>query len=421
MPNRLQYESSPYLRQHADNPVDWYPWGPEALERAAREDKPILLSIGYAACHWCHVMEHESFADAATAALMNEHFVNIKVDREERPDLDAIYMQAVQAMTGQGGWPMTVFLTPGGEPFYGGTYFPPADRHGMPAFGRVLRAIADSYRTRRDAIEGTTRQLRALFAAGNRLEQTGGDLSHAALDRAARALAATFDMEHGGFGDAPKFPPLMALDFLLRHWARTGTERSLDMVQRTFLAMARGGIHDQVGGGIHRYSVDDRWLVPHFEKMLYDNALFARLGVHLWQATGIPEVKRAVQRCFDWLAREMTSPDGGFYSSLDADSDGGEGRFYVWSDEEFRQRLRGDAEVLSEYWGVTRRGNFEGSTILHVASDPSVVARRHALSAVELDALVERGRRVLYAARGERHRPALDDKVIASWNGLALR
>ncbi|MBK6844637.1 MAG: thioredoxin domain-containing protein [Gemmatimonadetes bacterium] len=421
MPNRLQHESSPYLRQHASNPVDWFPWGAEALARAAAEDKPILLSIGYAACHWCHVMEHESFADEATAALMNEHFVCIKVDREERPDLDSIYMQAVQAMTGHGGWPMTVFLTPAGEPFYGGTYFPPVERHGMPSFKRLLLSISDAYRHKRDSVASTTSQLRELFEGGNRLGGASGELARPILDRAARALASSFDAEHGGFGDAPKFPPSMSLDFLLRHWARTGTEQSLDIARRTFSAMSRGGLHDQVGGGIHRYSVDERWLVPHFEKMLYDNALFARLGLHLWQATGEPEVRRTTRQLFTWLTREMTSPEGGFYSSLDADSEGHEGTFYLWSDDQVESLLRGDAEIVREYWGVRRGGNFEGRTILHVAVDPSVVARRHGLSLHELDRVVERARTTLYAERSRRPWPALDDKVIAAWNGLMLR
>ena len=419
--NRLASESSPYLLQHAGNPVDWYPWGPEALARAAAEDKPILLSIGYAACHWCHVMEHESFSDPATAALMNERFVNIKVDREERPDLDAIYMQSVQAMTGHGGWPMTVFLTPAGEPFYGGTYFPPVERHGMPSFRRLLMAISDAYRDRRDAIANTTRQLREVFDASASLAAGGEALDPAVLEAAYRSLAHTFDQRHGGFGGAPKFPPSMALDFLVRHWARTGTELALDMATTTFRAMARGGIYDQVGGGIHRYSVDERWLVPHFEKMLYDNALFARLGVHLWQVTGDAEVQRAVRQTLGWVAREMTSPEGGFYSSLDADSEGHEGRFYVWDDEELSAIVGHDAPVVREYWGVTPGGNFEGRNILCVAADPSVVARRHGLTLMQLTDLLSRASGALYAERARRPWPSLDDKVIASWNGLMLR
>ena len=421
MSNHLANETSPYLLQHAANPVDWYPWGAEALARAVADDKPILLSIGYAACHWCHVMEHESFENAATAAVMNEHFISIKVDREERPDLDAIYMQAVQAMTGHGGWPMTVFLTPGCEPFYGGTYFPPVERHGMPSFTRVLLAISDSYRNRRDSVNKTTRQLREYFDSGSRLGSTDGVLDRPVLVDAYRALAAQYDAARGGFGGAPKFPPSMSLDFLLRHWARTGTEFALDIAVRSFRAMSRGGIYDQVGGGLHRYSVDERWLVPHFEKMLYDNALFARLGVHLWQATGDDEVQRVTRETLAWLARELTSPDGGFYSSLDADSEGHEGTFYVWNDEALTALLGHDAEVVRMYWGASPGGNFEGENILNVAAEPSLVSRRFGLTLAELDAVIARARAVLYAERSQRIWPALDDKVIASWNGLMLR
>ena len=421
MPNRLHDQTSPYLLQHADNPVDWYPWGPEAMARAAAEDKPILLSIGYAACHWCHVMAHESFEDAATAELMNAHFVNVKVDREERPDLDGIYMQAVQAMTGHGGWPMTVFLTPAGEPFYGGTYFPPVERHGMPSFKRLLLAISETYRHKRESVEGTTRQVRELLASGGRFGSGGGTLDHGTLAGAFRALSLAYDTEHGGFGGAPKFPPSMALDFLLLHWARTGTEFALDIAHRSFRAMARGGLYDQVGGGIHRYSTDEHWLVPHFEKMLYDNALFARLGIHLWQATGDDEVRVATRLTLAWLGREMTSPEGGFYSSLDADSEGVEGKFYLWDDEALTALLGADAAILREYWGALPAGNFEGRNILHVATEPSIVSRRNELTLAQLAAVVDRGRERLYVERAGRIWPALDDKVIASWNGLMLR
>ena len=421
MPNRLSSATSPYLLQHADNPVDWYPWGAEALERAAAEDKPILLSVGYAACHWCHVMAHESFEDAATAQLMNTHFVNIKVDREERPDIDGIYMQAVQAMTGHGGWPMTVFLTPRGEPFYGGTYFPPLERHGMPSFKRVLLAVSEAYRTKPETVEQTAHQLREMFAAGSSLDTRGGSADGAVLASAYQALTRAYDAERGGFGGAPKFPPSMTLDFLLRHWARTGTEFALDIVLNSFRAMARGGLFDQVGGGIHRYSVDANWLVPHFEKMLYDNALFARLGVGLWQATGDAEVRRATHATFDWIGREMTSPEGGFYSSLDADSEGEEGKFYVWDDEALTALLGSDAAVVRAYWGSSPSGNFEGHNILHVADEPSVVSRLHGLTLAQLDAVIERARARLYSERAGRVWPALDDKVIASWNGLMLR
>src|SRR5919198_6210785 len=292
MPNRLANETSPYLLQHANNPVDWYPWGPEALERAKQEDKPILLSIGYAACHWCHVMEHESFEDEETARLMNERFVNIKVDREERPDLDAIYMNAVQAITGHGGWPMTMFLTPDGAPFYGGTYFPPEDRHGMPSFKRVLRSVADAYANRRDDVEQTANQLRQLYQRAQEPTRSTGALTPQLLERAYRALAQRYDVRNGGFEGAPKFPQTMALDYLLRYWRRTGTDFALEIVRESFRKMARGGIYDQVGGGFHRYAVDAVWLVPHFEKMLYDNALLARVYLQAWLVTRKPLYRR---------------------------------------------------------------------------------------------------------------------------------
>src|SRR5438046_6340479 len=320
MTNRLAGETSPYLLQHANNPVDWYPWGDEALARARSEDKPILLSIGYAACHWCHVMETRSFEDEATARLMNEYFVSIKVDREERPDLDSIYMSAVQAMTGHGGWPMTMFLTPDGTPFYGGTYFPREDRHGMPSFRRILTSVADAYATNKDAIARTTESVREMYEGTRTRSRGAAGLSRETLDLAFASLAASYDARNAGFGDAPKFPPTMCLEFLLGYWARTGNEQAVEMARETFLAMARGGIYDQIGGGLSRYSVDAQWLVPHFEKMLYDNALFVRLGAHLWQATHDAEIRDVVDQTIGWLRREMTSPDGGFYASLDADS-----------------------------------------------------------------------------------------------------
>src|SRR5689334_16309219 len=376
MSNRLANETSPYLLQHAANPVDWYPWGEDALARARSESKPILLSVGYAACHWCHVMEHESFEDDATARLMNEKFINVKVDREERPDIDGIYMQAVQAMTGHGGWPMTVFLTPAMLPFYAGTYFPPDDRHGMPSFRRVLAAVGDAYRNRRGDVERTTAQLREFFAATTHPTRSTGALPAALLERAYRELARDFDERHGGFGGAPKFPQAMALDSVLRYWARTRTSNALTMARDSFRAMARGGIYDQLGGGFARYAVDDRWLVPHFEKMLYDNALLARLGVHLWQATKDAEVRRVVEETIDWALREMTDAGGGFHASLDADSEGHEGKFYVWTRAELDAALGSESALAAEYWGVTASGNFEGKNILHVPNEPAVVASR---------------------------------------------
>ncbi len=421
MPNRLANETSPYLLQHANNPVDWYPWGPEALTRARDEDKPILLSIGYAACHWCHVMEHESFENVAIAALMNEHFVNIKVDREERPDLDSIYMQAVQAMTGHGGWPMTTFLTPEGEPFYAGTYFPPSDRHGIPGFPRVLTSLANAWANDRDNIRTTGARVREIYAPASRASSSVTPLDAALLERAYRTMARQFDERHAGFGGAPKFPPSMGCDFLLRHWARTGSPVALDMAHRSFVAMSRGGIFDQVGGGIHRYSVDDHWLVPHFEKMLYDNALFLRLGVHLWQATGDAEVKRATDATRDWVQREMTSPEGGFYSSLDADSEGHEGRFYVWDAAEFATVTGDDAVLARDAWGVTADGNFEGHNILNQVAPLDAIDRRHALAPGSTAAALDRARVALYTRRASRVWPGLDDKILASWNGLMLR
>ena len=421
MPNRLANESSPYLLQHANNPVDWHPWGPEALERAKAEEKPILLSIGYAACHWCHVMEHESFENDETARLMNERFINIKVDREERPDLDSIYMQAVQAMTGHGGWPMTVFLTPDGVPYYGGTYYPPDDRHGMPSFRKVLTAVSDAYRDRPADIGRTVGEMRKLYAATTGRAHSSGKLSPQLLERAFRSLSQRYDSRHGGFDGAPKFPQGMSLDFMLRYWRRTGAELALEVAQTSYLAMVRGGIYDQVGGGFHRYTVDGVWLVPHFEKMLYDNALLARLGVHLWQATGDNDVRNAVIETIDWVKREMTSPSGGFYSTLDADSEGEEGKFYVWSEREVRDLLGDDARAAIAWWGVTPGGNFEGHNILYVPGPPAVAAARAGVDREELAASVARAKKILYDVRAKRIWPGLDDKILAGWNGLMLR
>jgi uncharacterized protein YyaL (SSP411 family) len=415
MPNRLSTESSPYLRQHADNPVDWWPWGPEALAESRSTDRPILLSIGYAACHWCHVMAHESFEDEATAALMNERFVNIKVDREERPDLDGIYMQAVHAMTGHGGWPMTMFLTPDGVPFFGGTYFPPGDRHGMPSFRRVLTSVSDAWRTKREDVLRSAGSVQEMYQRQSLVPGPGSqvdDLTVSLLQAAFEGIAKMREPRFEGLGGAPKFPQAMALDFCLRHWARTGDGTALEIAHKTFLAMARGGIYDQVGGGFARYSTDVQWLVPHFEKMLYDNALLARLGVHLWQATQDPEVRRVTEETLGWAMREMTAPDGGWYSSLDADSEGEEGKFYVWSVAELRAKLGTDADVCIRAWGATDAGNFEGHNILHVA-DPEF--------AKENAAVLERAKHTLYMHRAKRTWPGRDDKVVTSWNGLMLR
>ncbi len=418
--NRLANESSPYLQQHAMNPVDWLPWGPEALEQAKTLDKPILLSIGYAACHWCHVMAHESFENEATAALMNDLFVNVKVDREERPDLDGIYMQAVQAMTGHGGWPMTVFLTPDGVPFYGGTYFPPTDRHGLPSFSRILTGVAAAYRNQRERVESTGKAILDVYQASQQ-RLPSGTLSAKELQRAARKLIASYDERFGGFGGAPKFPPSMSLLFLMNYWARTRDAKALEIAQHTFVAMRHGGIYDQIGGGLHRYSVDERWLVPHFEKMLYDNALFVRLATAMWQASKLELARVTVDQTLAWLEREMTSPAGGFYSSLDADSEGHEGTYYVWTAPAIQALLGSDAPVAEAYWGTSVSGNFEGRNILSVANPVEVVAQRLGMSVVDVDASIKRSSSILLKERASRARPGRDEKILTSWNALMLR
>ncbi len=408
MANRLAQETSPYLLEHANNPVDWYPWGSQALERARTEHKPILLSIGYSACHWCHVMARESFEDPQTAALMNRDFVSIKVDREERPDLDQVYMRAVQGMTGSGGWPMTVFLLPDGTPFFAGTYFPPSDRFGMPAFQRVLAAVADAFARRPADVEETAAQVRD-FLHRPSVPLAAGELTPALLDEAAAQLARDFDAAHAGFGGAPKFPQPMLVEVLLRHHVRTGQPAALEMARQTLRAMAAGGIYDQLGGGFHRYSVDERWLVPHFEKMLYDNALLAHAYLDAWQLTHDPAFRRVTEETLAFVLREMTSPDGAFYSSLDADSEGEEGRFYLWTPAELEAVLGIDAaRALAGAFDVTAPGNFEGRNILHPVTPEAIEL---------LDAARDR----LMAARSQRTRPHRDEKVIAGWNGLTLR
>jgi uncharacterized protein YyaL (SSP411 family) len=366
-------------------------------------------------------MAHESFDDAATAAVMNKHFVNVKVDREERPDLDGVYMQAVQAMTGHGGWPMTVFLTPDGAPFYGGTYFPPTDRPGTPSFTKVLRAVAGAYHNRRDSVLQSATLVREIYRNAEPAAQPEGELTPHMLELGYRAAAQQYDIHHGGFGGAPKFPQAMALDFLLRYWARSGTQEALDMARQTFMKMAHGGIYDQIGGGFARYAVDATWLTPHFEKMLYDNALLIRLGAHLYQATGDDEVRRVTQDTIQWLAREMTSPEGGFYASLDADSEGKEGKFYLWSEAELDRLLGADATQIKTYYGVSTTGNFDGENILHVPTDIRAVASRAGVSVEQLLATIQRAKGTLYAARSARVHPGRDEKILAAWNGLALR
>jgi len=423
-PNRLIHETSPYLLQHAHNPVDWYPWGPEALERARREDKPILLSIGYSACHWCHVMERESFEDEETARLMNEHFVCIKVDREERPDLDAIYMEAVQAMTRHGGWPMTVFLLPDGTPFYGGTYFPPTPHYGMPSFKQVLLAVASAYRSQREQVERSAAQLRELLCQQPQLGGMPGPdaLTPAILEQAEHVLAQTFDETHGGFGGAPKFPQPMSLEALLRIAHRTGKPETLRMVRLTLDKMAQGGMYDQLGGGFHRYSVDAQWLVPHFEKMLYDNAQLARVYLHAYLATGERFYRRICEETLDYVLREMASPEGGFYSTQDADSEGEEGKFYLWTPGEVRALLgEEEGQLFCAYFDVTERGSFEGKSILHTPRSVEEVAAEQGVSTAHLEEVIERGRRILLEARAQRIKPARDEKILTAWNGLMLR
>ena len=414
--NRLAGETSPYLLQHASNPVDWYPWGPEALERARREDKPILLSIGYAACHWCHVMERESFEDPETAALMNESFVSIKVDREERPDLDAIYMDAVQAMTGSGGWPLTAFLTPEGRPFYAGTYFPNEDRHGLPAFRTVLRAIADTWRNRRDEVETMSRTIVRVVEKAGELDPTDSPLAPEILSQALGRLRGSFDLRWGGFGGAPKFPQPMTLEFLLRCHLR-GMPDALDMLTMTLDRMAGGGIYDQVGGGFHRYSTDQRWHVPHFEKMLYDNAQLARLYTRAWQVTGVGRYRRVAEETCAYLLREMRHPEGAFFSSQDADSEGVEGRFFVWSWDELVGLV---GEAVATAFGAVPGGNWEGTNVLWRPYPAQAVADELGVDAPRLEHDLEIARERLFEVRERRMRPATDDKILAAWNGLAV-
>jgi len=422
MPNKLIHETSPYLLQHAYNPVDWHAWGPEALERAKTEDKPILLSIGYSACHWCHVMERESFEDPEIAALMNEHYVNIKVDREERPDLDAIYMTAVQAMTGRGGWPMTVFLTPDQAPFYGGTYFPPVDHPDMPAFRRVLMAAAQAFQTRRTDVEQSGLRLREAIAESLSSRPAAGELSFALLDDAAASLVRQTDAEEGGFGVAPKFPQAMALDFLLQTYLRTRDETILKTAEHTLEKMARGGIYDHLGGGFHRYSTDNHWLAPHFEKMLYDNAILSRTYLHAYQITGKGFYRRVTEETLDYVLREMTSTEGGFYATQDADSEGEEGKFYIWSSEEIEKVLGAEqAGVFNRYYSVTKEGNFERRNILFAPESAEKVASELGISMQELELRLAEARAKLLTVRSQRVWPGLDDKVVTAWNGLMLR
>jgi uncharacterized protein YyaL (SSP411 family) len=420
-PNRLIHEQSPYLRQHAHNPVDWYPWGDEALSRARAENKPILLSIGYSACHWCHVMERESFENEAIAKLMNDNFVSIKVDREERPDLDQIYMDAVQMITRRGGWPLTVFLTPDGRPFYGGTYFPPEDRYGVPGFPRVLTSIATAYQNGAHEIahntEKITEALQAMASGGS----SSGDLRPDLAAAAARALASAYDSVHGGLGGAPKFPNAFVLSLFLRAFSGAGDESMADMVRHSLKKMARGGIYDQLGGGFHRYSVDERWLVPHFEKMLYDNALLAGLYADAGRALNEAEFLEVSREIIDYVLREMTSSEGGFYSSQDADSEGEEGKFFVWTPEEFRRLLGPElAEIAGRYFDVTEEGNFETGNILHRTIEIADAARMFHKGEEETESALRSAREKLLAAREKRVHPGRDDKILTAWNAMMI-
>ncbi len=421
MPNRLTNETSPYLLQHANNPVDWYVWGEEALQAAREQDKPIFLSIGYSACHWCHVMERESFEDEAIASLMNELFISIKVDREERPDLDAIYMEAVQAMTGQGGWPMSVFLTPEGRPFYGGSYFPPEDRYGMPGFRRVLQSVAAAYRDRRDQVD---EQAQSLLDSLNRaavMESQTSDLSTDILDESVDHLEQGFDEENGGFGGQPKFPQPMNLDFIQTQYLRTGLLDTLYMAERTLEQMALGGIYDQLGGGFHRYSVDAVWLVPHFEKMLYDNAQLLRTYLHAWLITPRPLYRQIAEQTIDYVLREMSSPEGGFYSAQDADSEGVEGKYFVWTTAEADELLDDQAAlVFKRYYGMSERGNFEGANILNVSCSTERIAQELEMEPADVESTLANARRILFETRQQRVAPARDDKILTEWNGLMI-
>ena len=409
--NRLADETSPYLRQHKDNPVEWYPWGDEAFERAAAEDKPVLLSVGYSACHWCHVMAHESFEDQAVAAVMNELFVNIKVDREERPDVDSIYMEAVQALTGHGGWPMTVFLTPDKRPFYGGTYYPKEPRHGMPGFVQVIQAINEAWRERRHEVDDQAGRLTQALGQVADLAPGTSSVDRGVLDIAVGSLRSQFDPQWGGFGQAPKFPQESSLELLLRSAAGGNRPETLEVVTVTLDAMASGGIYDHLGGGFARYSVDAFWMVPHFEKMLYNQAMLGRAYLHAWQLTQEPRYRQVLDETVGYALRDLRHPDGGLYSAEDADSEGEEGNFYVWRPEEIKDVLGPDeAPAALEWWGVTTSGNFEGANILHRPVRGDLVRPPH----------IEQARERLFDARTERVRPGLDDKVLTEWNALFL-
>ena len=415
--NRLVGEKSPYLLQHAHNPVDWYPWGDEAFAKARSEDRPVFLSVGYAACHWCHVMERESFEDPETAALLNARFVAVKVDREERPDVDGIYMDAVQAMTGAGGWPMSVFLTPDGKPFYAGTYFPDEPRHGMPAFRQVLEGIADAWETRRDEVEVQSARVTEAIAHAGQLRAADGALGEEIADAALERLRGSFDARWGGFGGAPKFPQPMTLEFLLR-MALRGKSGALEMLVLTLDRMAAGGMFDQLGGGFARYSTDGAWHVPHFEKMLYDNAQLAQVYTRTWLVTGEERLREVALQTLEYLLRELRQPEGGFSSSQDADTEGVEGGTFTWTWDELTALV---GEPVAEAFGAEPEGNWEGTNVLRAPVAIDAIAERHGADPEELRRAVAAGRHTLFAARRERAQPGVDDKVLTAWNALAIR
>jgi uncharacterized protein YyaL (SSP411 family) len=417
--NHLAQATSPYLLQHANNPVDWYPWGSEALEKARTEDKPIFLSIGYAACHWCHVMAHESFEDSETAAFMNEHFVNIKVDREERPDLDSIYMQATVAMTGSGGWPMSAFLTPDLRPFFAGTYFPPVRRYNMPAFKDVLSGLADAWHNDRGEVEKVGEQITGHLRNQNK-NKDSDLLTVEYFDVIAKSITESYDWGYGGWGSAPKFPQAMVLEFLLQHAVVGRQNENHKLILHCLHAMARGGMYDILGGGFSRYSTDNFWRTPHFEKMLYDNALLARVYLHAWQVTKDKRAKQVVEETLDFVLREMTHEQGGFYSSLDADSEGVEGKFYAWSLDEIREVLKDDSGFFEAAYGITAQGNWEGKIVLQRALDDSSLSARFKIDPETVTGKLAESHSRLFAARSPRIRPATDDKILTSWNGLML-
>jgi uncharacterized protein YyaL (SSP411 family) len=419
--NRLVHETSPYLLQHAHNPVDWYPWGEEAFQKAKTENKPILLSIGYSACHWCHVMERESFEDDRIAALMNDLFVNIKVDREERPDLDEVYMNTVQMLTGRGGWPMTVFLTPEGKPFYGGTYFPPEDRYGVPGFPKILRGVANAYREKPGDVEKSVEQILAALRRMSGSTESQQAFSSDIIGQSAEELSQAYDSDHGGFGKAPKFPNAGVYELFLRHYHHSRNDRFLEMVTHTLTKMAEGGIYDHLGGGFHRYSVDEKWLLPHFEKMLYDNAQLARIYAHAFFVTKDPFFKRVVEDTIDYSLREMRGPDGGFYSTQDADSEGEEGKFFVWTPQEITHILgKESGEVFCRIYDVSEYGNFEGKNILHPVLTLEQASKFFRRDGKEIEALIGDAKQALFREREGRIKPFRDEKIITSWNGLML-